>query len=134
MNPLLALKQQGQSYWNDDLMREMFQDGAPRHRVHKEGLTSVTSNQAICNLAIAGNDWYVSDAGVGALTYALEILIGVVGCARRWRTMPWLVVPFGIMIAPLGVVSIGFIIIQPIVSVTWRSLCLTEWNSAAFNG
>lgn len=112
----------------------MFQDASLRHRVHEEGLTSVISNSAICNLAIAGNDWCVSDVGVGALTYALEILIGVVGCARRWGTMPWLVVAFGIMIAPLGVVSIVFIIIQPIVSGTWRSLCLTEWNSAAFNG
>jgi hypothetical protein len=124
LNPLLALKQQGQSHWNDDLMQEMFQDGSLRHRVHKEGLTSVTSNPAICNLAIAGNDWYVFDAGVGALTYSLEILIGVVGCARRWRTMPWLIVAFGIMIAPLGVVSIIFIIIQPIVSGTWRMLAM----------
>jgi hypothetical protein len=76
----------------------------------------------------------VSDVGVGALTYALEILIGVVGCARRWRTMLWLVVAFDIIIAPLGVVSIVFIIIQPIVSGTWYSLWLTELNSAAFNG
>jgi hypothetical protein len=100
----------------------------------EEGLTSVTSNPAIRNLAIAGNDWYVSDADVSALTYALEILIGVVFCARHWRTMPWLAVAFGIMIAPLGVVSIVFIIIQPIVSGTWRSLCLTEWNSAGLRG
>jgi hypothetical protein len=42
----------------DDLSREMFQDSSLRHRVHKEGLTSVTSNPAICNLAIAGNDWW----------------------------------------------------------------------------
>ena len=28
---------------------------------------------------------------VGALTYMLEILTGIVGSARRWRTMPWLV-------------------------------------------
>ena len=110
----------------------MFQDGSLRHRVNEDGLTSVISNPA--NIAIAGNDWCVSDAGVAALTYALKILIGVVGCARRWRTMPGLVVAFGIMIAPLGVVSIAFIVIQPIVSGTWRSLCLTEWNSAAFNG
>jgi hypothetical protein len=103
-----------------------------RHRVHEEGLTCVISNPAICNLAIAGNDWCVSDVGVSA--YALEILIGVVGCARRWRTMLWLVVAFDIMIAPLGVVSIVFIIIQPIVSGTWYSLWLTELNSAAFNG
>jgi hypothetical protein len=68
--------------------------------------------------------WPIPDAGVGAVTYALEILTGIVGSTRRWRTMPWLVVLFGIMIVPLGVVSITFIIIQPIVIGTWCTLCL----------
>ena len=66
----------------------------------------------------------VPDAGVGALTYALEIVVGLVGTARRWRTMPWLVVLFGLMIVPLGIVSIGFIIIQPIVIGTYSTLAL----------
>jgi hypothetical protein len=38
--------------------------------------------------------------------------------------MPWLVVLFGLMIAPLGVVSILFVIIQPIVIGTWSTLAL----------
>jgi nucleoside-diphosphate-sugar epimerase/uncharacterized membrane protein len=68
--------------------------------------------------------WPVPDAGLGAVTYMLEILTGLIGSARRWRTMPWLVVLFGIMIVPLGVVSITFIVIQPIVLGTWCTLCL----------
>lgn len=68
--------------------------------------------------------WPVSDAAVGALTYLLEIVTGIIGSRRRWRTMPWLVIVFGLMIAPLGVVSITFIIIQPIVIGTWCTLCL----------
>jgi nucleoside-diphosphate-sugar epimerase len=68
--------------------------------------------------------WPVSDAAVGAYTYMLEILTGVVGSTRRWRTMPWLVVLFGLMIAPLGIVSILFVIIQPIVIGTWSTLAL----------
>lgn len=68
--------------------------------------------------------WPVSDAGVGALTYMLEILTGVIGSARRWRTMPWLVILFGLMIVPLGVVSITFIVVQPILLGTWCTLCL----------
>lgn len=68
--------------------------------------------------------WPVPDAGLGALTYMLEILIGLIGSARRWRTMPWLVLIFGIMIVPLGVISITFIVIQPIVLGTWCTLCL----------
>ncbi len=38
--------------------------------------------------------------------------------------MPWLVLIFGIMIVPLGVVSITFIMIQPILLGTWCTLCL----------
>lgn len=68
--------------------------------------------------------WPVPDAGLGAVTYMLEILVGIVGSVRRWRTMPWLVVLFGVMIVPLGIVSITFIVIQPIVIGTWCTLCL----------
>ena len=68
--------------------------------------------------------WPVPDAGVGAATYMLEILTGIIGGRARWRTMPWLVVLFGIMIVPLGAISIFFIVIQPIVIGTWCTLCL----------
>ncbi len=68
--------------------------------------------------------WPVPDAGLGAVTYMLEILIGFIGSRQRWRTMPWLVLIFGIMIVPLGAVSITFIIIQPIILDTWCTLCL----------
>lgn len=68
--------------------------------------------------------WPVADAGLGATVYVMEILTGVIGDKRRWRTMPWMVLFFGILIVPLGVVSIYFIIIQPIVIGTWCTLCL----------
>jgi len=68
--------------------------------------------------------WPVSDAAVGGYTYILEILTGIVGSRMRWRTMPWLVILFGLMIAPLGITSIFFIIIQPIVIGTWSTLAL----------
>lgn len=66
----------------------------------------------------------VSDAAVGGYTYMLEIVTGIVGSQRRWRTMPWLVVLFGLMIAPLGVTSILFIVIQPVVIGTWSIIAL----------
>ena len=68
--------------------------------------------------------WPVPDAGLGAVTYVLEILTGIIGGRDRWRTMPWLVILFGVMIVPLGAVSIFFIIIQPILIGTWCTLCL----------
>lgn len=68
--------------------------------------------------------WPVADAAVGGWTYVLEILTGLVGTRARWRTMPWLVLVFGLMIAPLGITSIFFIIIQPVLIGTWSTLTL----------
>lgn len=68
--------------------------------------------------------WPVSDGAVGAYTYMLEILTGIIGSQRRWRTMPWLVILFGLMIAPLGITSIFFVIIQPAAIGTWSTLAL----------
>ncbi|KGM56793.1 DNA polymerase III subunit epsilon [Lysobacter arseniciresistens ZS79] len=68
--------------------------------------------------------WPVADAGLGAVTYMFEVLMGVMGDRRRWRTMPWMVAMFGFVVVPLGVVSIYFIIIQPIMLGTWCTLCL----------
>lgn len=68
--------------------------------------------------------WPVADAGLGAVVYLFEVLMGAMGDRRRWRTMPWMVAVFGFTVVPLGGVSIYFIIIQPIVIGTWCSLCL----------
>ena len=66
----------------------------------------------------------VSDAALGGYTYLLEILTGLVGSRRRWRTAPWLVLLFGLMIVPLGITTILFIVIQPVVLGTWSTLAL----------
>lgn len=38
----------------------------------------------------------IADAGLGAVAYALDILAGAIGDRRRWRTMPWMVLLFGL--------------------------------------
>jgi nucleoside-diphosphate-sugar epimerase len=68
--------------------------------------------------------WPVADGGLGAVAYTFEVLMGVMGGRQRWRTMPWMVAMFGIVVVPLGVISIYFIIIQPIIIGPWCSLCL----------
>lgn len=68
--------------------------------------------------------WPVADGGLGATVYMFEVLMGVMGGRSRWRTMPWMVAGFGVLVVPLGVVSIYFIIIQPVVIGTWCTLCL----------
>ena len=68
--------------------------------------------------------WPVADAGLGAVVYALEIVMTFMGGKDRWRTMPWMVLALALLILPLGIVSIYFVIIQPIDIGTWCTLCL----------
>lgn len=66
----------------------------------------------------------VSDAGLGALTYLLDVVAASIGGRNRWRTMPWAVVLFGLMIIPAGVTSITLIMLQPISVGAWCTICL----------
>lgn len=66
----------------------------------------------------------MSDAGLGAMTYMIEMLMGLMGDRRRWRTMPWMVAGFGSVVVPLGIVSIVLVILQPLAVGAWCTLCL----------
>lgn len=66
----------------------------------------------------------ISDAGMGAMAYCLEFLLGAKGGVRRWYTMPWLVLCFGILVVPLGIVSIILVCSQPIIVGNWCTWCL----------
>jgi nucleoside-diphosphate-sugar epimerase/uncharacterized membrane protein len=68
----------------------------------------------------------IADAGLGAFAYALDILAGTIGDRRRWRTMPWMVFLFGLLIIPLGIVSVSFIIIQPPLIGALCTLCILQ--------
>ncbi|MEX1016863.1 MAG: vitamin K epoxide reductase family protein [Phycisphaeraceae bacterium] len=68
--------------------------------------------------------WPISDAGLGAMAYALEALVGCMGGASRWRTAPWVVALFGVLVVPAGVVSVVLIILQPVAVGAWCTLCL----------
>lgn len=68
--------------------------------------------------------WPIADAGLGAISYMLEVLMGAMGSAKRWRTMPWMVTFFFILVVPLGGISILFIVIQPIMIGTYCTLCI----------
>jgi uncharacterized membrane protein len=66
----------------------------------------------------------VSDAGLGAVSYVLEMLMGFMGDRARWRTMPWMVTFFAVLVVPLGVTSIVLVILQPLSVGAWCFLCL----------
>ena len=66
----------------------------------------------------------ISDAGLGSAAYTLEMLMAWMGGKTRWRTMPWMVTGFFILVVPLGVTSIVLVILQPVVVGYWCTLCL----------
>ena len=68
--------------------------------------------------------WPISDAGLGSISYVLEALMGFMGGQDRWRTMPWMVTFFGILVVPLGAVSIVLVMLQPISVGVWCTICL----------
>ncbi len=66
----------------------------------------------------------VSDAGLGSVCYTLEFILGWQGGSRRWLRMPWLATAFGLLVIPVGVVSIILIISQPVIVGAWCFWCL----------
>ncbi len=66
----------------------------------------------------------VSDAGLGAFAYMIEALSGFMGGTDRWRTMPWMVLMFFVLVVPLGIVSIVLVILQPLAVGTFCTPCL----------
>lgn len=68
----------------------------------------------------------IPDAALGAAGYLLDAVAGAVGGRERWRTMPWIVIVFGIAVGPLGAVSILLVILQPVVYGSFCTLCLAS--------
>ena len=66
----------------------------------------------------------VSDATLGALAYLADVITGSVGGQDRWRRMPWIVVVFAVLVGPLGLVSVGLVIAQPVMFNAWCTLCI----------
>jgi Vitamin K epoxide reductase family len=67
----------------------------------------------------------IPDAALGAF-YLLDAVAGLIGSRQRWRTMPWIVVVFGLAVGPLGAVSIVLVILQPVLFDAWCTLCLVS--------
>lgn len=68
----------------------------------------------------------IPDAALGAIGYLLDAVSGVIGGRGRWRTMPWIVLLFGVAVGPLGLVSLLLVISQPVLFQAWCTLCLTS--------
>ncbi len=67
-NPLLSIRQLGQSIWLDDIHRGMLKRGALAELVRQDGIASVTSNPSILEKAIIRHDDYQTEIlNLGAL-------------------------------------------------------------------
>jgi type IV secretory pathway VirB3-like protein len=71
--------------------------------------------------------WFgVPDGFLGALGYFVDAVTGAVGGTTRWKTMPWIVIVFGLAVGPLGVVSIMLVVSQPVFFSAFCTLCLAS--------
>jgi len=68
----------------------------------------------------------IPDAALGAFGYFLDAVTAVIGGRARWRTMPWIVILFGLAVGPLGAASIILVILQPVLFEAWCTLCLVS--------
>lgn len=68
----------------------------------------------------------ISDAALGALSYLADAVTALIGGRDRWRTMPWIVILFGVAVGPLGAVSVMLVIFQPVLFDSFCTLCLAS--------
>ncbi|HSG40246.1 MAG TPA: vitamin K epoxide reductase family protein [Thermoanaerobaculia bacterium] len=68
----------------------------------------------------------IPDAALGAFGYLVDAVAGIIGGKGRWRTMPWIVIVFGLAVGPLGLVSILLVVSQPVLLDAWCTLCLAS--------
>jgi transaldolase len=64
-NPLLTIKDYGQSIWMDNLTRDLIQSGELKRMIESRGIRGITTNPAIFEKAIASNALYEADIKAG---------------------------------------------------------------------
>ena len=67
-NPLLEIKEHGQSIWLDNLSRPLITSGELARLIREDGISGITSNPVIFEKAMNGSDAY--DAQLGTLAAA----------------------------------------------------------------
>lgn len=68
----------------------------------------------------------VPDAALGAFGYLVDAVAGAIGGKHRWKTMPWIVIVFGVAVGPLGFISVMLVVFQPVLFDSWCTLCLAS--------
>ncbi|MDK3257028.1 vitamin K epoxide reductase family protein [Blastococcus capsensis] len=66
----------------------------------------------------------ISDAGLGGIAYTFEFLMAFMGGVARWRTMPWMVAMFGVLVIPLGLAHVALVMSMPVAVHAWCTFCI----------
>ncbi len=68
----------------------------------------------------------IPDGLIGAFGYLCDMILVSIGDGVRWKTKPWAVILYAILVAMMGLVSILLIILQPVVLHSRCTLCLAS--------
>ena len=90
----------------------------------KNGTETILTSDLSFPLKFISPKLHISDATLGAFSYLLDAIAGAVGGTRRWKTMPWIVIVFAVLVGPLGLVSLLLTMAQPLLYGHWCTLCL----------
>ncbi len=84
-----------------------------------------TGSQVILTSSVS-NVLPIPDAALGAFGYVADAVTGLIGGRDRWRSMPWIVVLFGVAVGPLGAISVLLVVLQPVLFDSFCTLCLAS--------
>ena len=68
----------------------------------------------------------VPDAFLGALGYLADLTTGLIGGSTRWRTMPRMVLVYGLTVCLVGATALVLALLQPLLFRAGCTLCLTS--------
>jgi len=66
----------------------------------------------------------VPDAVIGAIAYAAEAVLLLIGGPTRARTAPWIVIAYGALATAMAATAVALVLSQAFVVHAWCTLCL----------
>ena len=68
----------------------------------------------------------VPDGLLGAFAYLCDIVLVSIGNYIRWKTKPWVVILYSVVVGLMVLVSVFLVILQAFILDSWCTLCLTS--------
>lgn len=68
----------------------------------------------------------IPDGLLGAFGYLCDIILVSIGTESRWKSKPWAVILYSLLVWMMGLVSIFLLILQAFIVHAWCTLCLAS--------